>query len=230
MLIFESDVLKVTSRDDTSDTKSGSVLLSFTGIGHGMGGINVQKPEFFGTGRVFDNVIFITDKTRSWGNLLDFDLIKELVLPFTGDRHVYSIGNSMGGFNAIISTAYVRTRKCISFVPQFSVSPSVVPWETRWGEYISKISEYMYVSVEGFMNDTTDYFVFSGRIGKDFEHAKLFPVKDNVHHYAFIGTSHNVASALKERRLLDKAVQCCLSEDHQLTIDFDHLKLSPLVS
>jgi hypothetical protein len=41
-----------------------------------MGGINVQKPEFFGAGRSFDNIIFITDKTRSWGNQLDFDSIK----------------------------------------------------------------------------------------------------------------------------------------------------------
>ena len=57
------------------------ILLSFTGIGHGMGGIDVQRPEFFGAGKSFGNVIFMSDRKRSWGNSLDFGRLIEVLEP-----------------------------------------------------------------------------------------------------------------------------------------------------
>jgi hypothetical protein len=227
MSIFEHDFLKITPRQKQSGQETNSILLSFTGIGHGMGGISVQKPEFFGTGRSFDNIIFITDKTRSWGNQVDFDSIKELLSPYIEDRKVYSIGNSMGGFNSIISTNYIPTEVCISFVPQYSVNPSVVPWEKRWKEYTSKIQKYHFESVKNYMNDTTNYFIFSGGIGADHRHAKLFPVKDNIHHYSFHNIAHKVAVTLKEMGALGKAVQGCFNLENSLPLDLGYDKISP---
>lgn len=227
MAIFENDVLKITVRQSESDTKSGSVLLSFTGIGHGMGGINVQKPEFFGAGRSFDNVIFITDTTRSWGNALDFEQIKDVISRYIGDRKVFSIGNSMGGFNAIISSHYIPTAACIAFVPQFSVSPSVVPWEKRWKGYTSQIKDFRFDSAADYMNAATKYYLFSGNQGADLEQAKLFPVRDNINHYAIHDVGHNVAIFLKERGELDVAVQSCLNGDDDLHVTAPFDRLSP---
>lgn len=75
---------------------SGGVLLSFTGVDHAVGGIDVQKPEFYGAGKGFDNVIFINDLTRSWGNALDYDLILETIAPLVQGRKIFTTSNSPG--------------------------------------------------------------------------------------------------------------------------------------
>ena len=227
MSIFEDDFLKITSRQTQSDHKSNSILLSFTGIGHAMGGLNVQKPEFFGTGRSFDNIIFITDKTRSWGNQLDFDIIKDAIAPLTETRKIYSIGNSMGGFNAIISTGYIATDVCVAFVPQYSVNPSIVPWERRWKKYTSNIENFRFESVSEHMNETTNYFIFTGGRGPDQRHAKLFPVNGNIRHYSFPSIAHEVARTLKEMDALDAVVQSCFDRASDLPQNLEYDTLSP---
>lgn len=77
------------------------------------------------------------------------------------------------------------------------------------------------------MNNTTKYFIFSGNIGLDRRHAKLFPVKKNIHHYSFLKLAHNVSQTLKERGLLDQAVQGCFNGNEDLPQDWDYVKLSP---
>ncbi|GGL79144.1 hypothetical protein [Wenxinia marina] len=225
--IFEDDLLRITSRHKTSRRETGSVLLSFTGIGHEMGGINVQKPEFFGVGRSFDNIVFITDKTRSWGNRLDFSAVREAITPAIGDRTVHSIGNSIGGFNSIVSTHYIPTHTCIAFVPQYSVNPSVVPWETRWKKYTSRIESFRIDRAGDHMNDTTRYFLFSGGDGPDRKHAEMFPVRENLHHYAFPGITHKVAQTLKKMDALDRVVQSCFDHTDGLPKDLEYDVLSP---
>jgi len=192
-----------------------------------MGGLNVQKPEFFGTGRSFDNIIFITDKTRSWGNKLDFDIIKDAIAPLIETRKIYSIGNSMGGFNAIISTSYIATDVCIAFVPQYSVNPSIVPWERRWKEYTSNIENFRFESVSEHMNETTNYFIFTGARGPDQRHAKLFPVNDNIRHYSFPSIAHDVAKTLKEMDALETVVQSCFDRASDLPSNLEYDTLSP---
>ncbi|WP_232405607.1 hypothetical protein [Pseudophaeobacter flagellatus] len=227
MSIFEDDFLKIKSRQNKSDHESNSILLSFTGIGHAMGDLNVQKPEFFGAGRSFDNIIFIIDKTRSWANKLDFDIVKDAIAPLVGKRKIYSIGNSMGGFNSIISTHYVPTEVCVAFVPQYSVNPSIVPWEGRWKEHTSNIKKFRFDSVREYMSNTTDYFIFSGGNGPDRRHAHLFPVKSNIRHYSFPSIAHNVSKRLKEMGVLDNVVQSCFDRASDLPQSLEYDILSP---
>jgi len=143
-VLFEDSVLKITSRAPEPAPDGRRTLLSFTGVGHGMGGVNVQKAEFFGTGRNFDNLLFLTDKTRSWGNLLDFDDIAARLAPFREGTELSAIGNSMGGFLAIVASRFMPMRRVVSFVPQFSVDPALVPWEFRWKEYREAIREFKF--------------------------------------------------------------------------------------
>ena len=227
MLVFEDDFMKIISRQTQSHHKSNSILLSFTGIGHAMGGMDVQKPEFFGVGRSFDNTIFIIDKTRSWGNKLDFDILKHAIEPLVGKKKVYSIGNSMGGFNSIISSNYISTDVCIAFSPQYSINPSIVPWETRWKEYALKINSFRFERVSEYMNNITRYFIFSGGEGLDHKHAKLFPVTDNIHHYSFPNVGHNVASSLKEMDALEEVVKSCLNQESDMPQNLEYDILSP---
>lgn len=226
-ITYEDEFLRISARQKTNNNASDSILLSFTGVGHGMGEIDVQKPEFFGSGRVFDNVIFITDKTRSWGNSLNFNTLAEKIAPFIENKDVYSIGNSMGGFLSIVATHYLPIKKSISFAPQYSVNPIDVPWEHRWKSYTDKIYNYSIKNAGSHMNDRTAYFVLSGSKKNDKKHALLFSVKPNVFHYSFPKTGHNVAASLKEGGLLDRVIQSCFNDSDRLDVDIEYKQLSP---
>ena len=164
---------------------------------------------------------------RSWGNSLDFNFIKDAIAPLVEGRKIYSIGNSMGAFNAIISTHYIPTDVCIAFVPQYSVDPSVVPWEKRWAEYTSEIKRFRFDRADEYMNSATNYFIFTGGEGADKRHAKLFPVMDNIFHCSFSGISHNVAQELKKIGVLDRVVQSCFDRKYDLPENLKYEVLSP---
>ncbi|MBS4009600.1 MAG: hypothetical protein KGZ72_02470 [Roseovarius sp.] len=208
-ILFEDNNLKVAHCTETTSDSKGptTTLLSFTGVGHAMGGIDVQKAEFFGAGRGLDNVLFITDKTRSWGNRIDFNELAYVIAPFCNGAMTYAIGNSMGGFLAIVMSSYVRINCVVAFVPQFSVCPQIVPWETRWTEYRSQIIDYHVQDVGASFVSGTRYILFSGGRGLDRRQALQFPVRDNIHHFIFPKIEHSVAIDLKEINILDRVIR-----------------------
>ena len=198
--------LAVMSRQDGHN---GRTLLSFTGVGHAMGGIDVQRPEFFRTGEAYRHIVFVTDLTRSWGNALDFSLIRDHVAGLTESDTVDALGNSMGGFLALLAPAFLPVRRAVAFAPQFSVHPGLVPWETRWGHYRKAIRDWKYDSLEGRFADTTGYFVFSGDNALDRRQAGLFPVSDNLTMTLLEGFGHDVANDLKQAGVLQELIAAC---------------------
>lgn len=198
------------------DPSQKRVLLSFTGVGHGMGGIDVQRPEFFGAGRAFDNVIFISDVTRSWGNALDFDLILENLRPYIDQKRVFMIGNSMGGFLSVLMSNFLETEACIAFVPQFSVSGKIVRFEHRWRNYRRHIKDFKYPSLEGRFNQSTRYYLFSGASWPDRKHWKRFPHQDNVQNIIIGKSAHNLAVELKSVGKLPALISACFDGDFSL--------------
>jgi hypothetical protein len=227
--VLETDTVLVSidKAETGSSTGGGSVLLSFTGIGHAMGGIDVQRPEFYGTGRAFDRVIFITDKTRSWGNRLDFGQIAEVVSELAGSARLVTIGNSMGGFLAIIATRYMPVTTSVAFAPQYSVNPRFAPWEKRWGEYLNDLSPHTITHAADYITDRTTYFVFSGGEGVDRQHAMGFPVRPNLHHYLFPDVGHGVAGTLKGRGELSGLLHACFSGTPDIRTSLAFERLSP---
>lgn len=205
---YADDFCRVRAKDLPDETQK-TVLLSFTGIGHAMGGINVQKIEFFGTGRTFDNVLFIDDLQRSWGNALDFPTIFAAIRPYLEGRRVCSIGNSMGGFLGVVASAFWEIEMVVAFASQFSVSRAVIPQEERWQKFTRSIKEFRIPSLEGYFNDTTRYFLFSGGAGREHLHWSRFPKKDNVSNVVFAGVKHNLASTLKEEGSLPQIIDAC---------------------
>ena len=220
--IFDSKTLSISIRNNVVSKDNDNILLSFTGIGHAMGGIDVQNAEFFGLGRNFDNVIFITDKTRSWGNLLNFEQINIIVKQFANNSKLYSIGNSMGGCLSIIASKYIEISVSISFAPQFSVNPKIASWETRWRDYISNIKTHDIEHVGSYFNNKTRYFIFSSGDKLDRRHATLFPVKGNINHYLFPEFNHALASQLKEVGVLYEIISKALDG----SINLDDIKKS----
>ena len=164
-----------------------------------MGGIDIQQEEF---NKATDGAtaIFIIDKTRSWGNI-DWELLSKVISPYLVNKRVFTIGNSMGGFYAILASRHFLIDKVISFVPQYSVHKSIVPRENRWSMYTKRIRDWKYISLEGSFNDKTEYHIFFGNDQSDAVHKKLFPKQENIIMHVYAG-NHYIVKDLKAKGLL----------------------------
>ncbi|GHB42098.1 hypothetical protein GCM10007094_34130 [Pseudovibrio japonicus] len=209
-VLFEDENLIITERGET-DAKSNTVLISFTGVGHKLGGIDVQKPEFFGAGKNFDNFIFVTDRRRSWGNNINFDLLKKIILRVSKDKKLFCLGNSMGGFLSIVATKFLTIEVSVSFVPQYSVKPEIVPFETRWVNYTQDIEHYKIHSLDEYFNNSTKYYIFTSRDRLDYMQAKLFPKRNNIYHFNYRKIKHDLARQLKMNQELTPLLLHCFS-------------------
>jgi hypothetical protein len=170
--------------------------LSFTGISHGMGGL--QPEEFAGTatgGRA--GAVFVTDKRCSWMNAVDLDRLAAAVGPVIAGKRLFAIGNSMGGFAAVVASKLFPVETCLAFAPQFSVAPGVIPEETRWSELRGAIGIWRFVSLADQFNDRTRYVLLNGDDEADARHWRRMPDRANVHNLVFDGADHGLARVLK---------------------------------
>ncbi|NOX40367.1 MAG: hypothetical protein GXP05_07580 [Alphaproteobacteria bacterium] len=208
--ILETETCGIEAYESASDWQN-TVLLSFTGIGHAMGGLDVQTPEFFGAGRGFDNVIFISDLARSWGNALDFDEIVAALRPFVAGRKIFAIGNSMGGFLGVVMSNLLEIDTVVAFVPQFSVSARVLWSEHRWRNHRVHIKEFKIPSLADQFNAKTQYYLFSSNSWPDRKHWKRFPAQPNIENIVLKDGAHNLAAGLKKSGQLSGLIEACFT-------------------
>lgn len=206
--ILDNTAIKVSIVERNSD----QAVLCFMGVGHAMGGLDVQSEEFY---KISKNAttIFITDKERSWGNNLNFEELKRITAPYIKDRTIYALGNSMGGFLAILASRYFKFSSVVSFVPQFSVSKKIIPSENRWDKYVNRIDNWRFESLQGAFSKKTKYYILSGVNKKELKHLELFPTQDNVNMIIFNDPkfSHRVAKVLKTQGVLYEVIRDCFS-------------------
>tara|TARA_B100000579_G_scaffold420308_1_gene419904 strand:+ start:257 stop:940 length:684 start_codon:yes stop_codon:yes gene_type:complete len=204
-IFYEDDFLKISY---SNEFKSDRCLVVFTGVGHAMGAINIQREEFYNQHKL-GKVIWITDKKRSWGNNLNIKKISNAVKKISENRKIYIIGNSMGGFLAILFSKFLEAKKVISFSPQFSVCPDIVPDEIRWMNYRQFIDEYRYKDLSDSFDKNTKYALLIG----DGQHEDIhynnfikFSSLSNIELIRFRDTGHKVASNLKNLNLLNQSI------------------------
>lgn len=144
-IALETDAVRVSYLPGST----GVAVVAFTGIGHAMGAI--QTEEFrraLGSdrGQARHAAIFVIDRERRWYNDGIASPIAECVnglMRRLGVRRCVTLGNSMGGFGAIVFAR--RLADCsgaIAFCPQSSVDPAIVPFETRWTEWRASIRRW----------------------------------------------------------------------------------------
>jgi hypothetical protein len=189
------------------------VTLCFTGIGHNANELDIQTEEFFSLSKKA-TVFFIIDKNRSWGNQIDFNLLQGLLQPYIQDRPINTIGNSMGGFLAILATRFFNVKTALAFVPQFSVSKNIVPSENRFDQYVEKILFWKYESLIDCFNDTTNYYILSSISSQiEMQHVEHFPVKKNIEKLLFVDSEfdHKVAQKMKKMGVLTQVIAECFN-------------------
>lgn len=211
-VLFETSGLKITL--DSGESEENVAALAFTGVGHKFDGI--QQEEFTKTlkqsGIVQDSYCII-DKYRSWYKRTSADIVFFLEPKLRG-RRVITLGNSMGGFGSIyFSGVFSNVETSISFAPQYSIDKSIVPFETRWNEYASEAEKYPLMNCFSRYNARCRKFIFCGSESKiDLQHADLIRRNSdyNTCIYAIDGCGHNVASILKEKKVLHKVIHTAM--------------------
>lgn len=208
--LFEGPYVRVTSR--FREKMEGDLLVCFTGIGHNLGGMNVQSEEFLGAGQQFGNAVFITDKTRSWGNRLNFDRIADVCVRLTG-ANIHLLGNSMGGFLAIVASNYLKAKTCTAFAPQFSVHPDIVPGEQRWKQFTSTIKNFKIRDLSDQFNASTMYNLLTASSNPDYIQTNLFPKKINIRHFSALEGGHDISAVIKKNGMLPQVLAACFAGD-----------------
>lgn len=208
-MLYEDADLRVTAIVGEGDF----CIVTCIGVGLADGGIDIQSEEFKKINPGFGTQIFVFDKKRSWGNSIDFDKITKLVTPFCENRRIVTMGLSMGGFLAIVLTRYLGAETCIAFTPQYSMDPAIVPSERRWAAYTRNITEWKISSLDGYINDKCDYFIFFTADPEERLHLSMFPELDNLAIHILPRGGHNVGRFMKEVGILYDSIERCLHED-----------------
>jgi hypothetical protein len=205
--LVDDDILTIKVRRARSD----HAILCFSGIGHKVGGVNIQSDEF-ARASAGATTIFIVDKQRSWGNNFDFHDVAARIAPYTKGRILHALGNSMGGFLAILASRFLPLRTAIAFCPQFSVKSDVVA-EHRWRNFTDAITQWRYPSLEGAFGPATRYYLFGTPAGKDAAQLARMPSAPNIAKFWFGNPelAHEEAAQMKADGVLYDVIAQCLA-------------------
>jgi hypothetical protein len=194
------------------DNGVSKTIVSFTGILHGFG-VHGFKKEFIGLLKQSDfNVMFVADREVSWYNTIDVDKIKSKLI----NQEVITIGNSMGAYTAIQFANDVNVIKAIAFAPQYSIHRDIVPDEKRWETEAKKIKQWKYEHL--MLNDTTEYYIFSGDDKVEMYHTDMIPHQRNVHKFITKG-DHLVGAILKSKGILYPIIMDSITKTPQIVAE-----------
>jgi len=187
------------------------LIVSFAGVGTRPK--DVPAPIFVGTSSNFgeNHVLYIADETRSWMNGEGIaEQIVDIVQTYRDENdieEVVTLGNSMGGFSAIVLADLMHVDRVIAFGPQYSMRSEIVPEEERWRRYFNKIDTWRFDYVgEMAQKDTTYYIVHGDRDGET-DHWRRFPRGKMINHYIVQNAGHRLPTMLRKRKRLKALVQ-----------------------
>ena len=127
------------------------LVIAFASVGHDPA--RGPSPEFVATalgrglpaGAVPRRALFVMDDSRSWGNAPEFAPALRAALADEAARaplgRVATIGQSMGGYAALVAAQVLPVDAVLAFGPQSGVGLAGVPGETRWADWTARLPE-----------------------------------------------------------------------------------------
>jgi pimeloyl-ACP methyl ester carboxylesterase len=197
--VYSSSELDITHQQGDGQ----AAVLSFTGVGLGLGAVQIEefKKSLAGRGK---DVYFIIDKTKQWYNStwsLARDLLNQDLDRLNIGRCV-TLGNSMGGFGALIFAG--RIHGCVAavaFSPQSCVDPQVVPWDPRWRRFTDSIAIWNRLDAAAMLSPSITYRLYFGADDPfDAMHAARLAAAapPSMEISTIQGSGHNVAKYLRQ--------------------------------
>lgn len=192
-------------------------VVAFTGIGHGMGAI--QQDEFVGTamGDSRNHVISVVDRDRSWYSA---PRIAERILialrqlrSELGLRRIVCLGNSMGGFGALLFAERLGADTAIGFVPQYTMRLDF--GERRWAKFREHMVDANMETLGPHLTGRTRaYTVFGADDLRDRMHLQRIKTNCIARVHLVDGCDHtNLTRDLKRRRILAPLIAAMIAHD-----------------
>jgi pimeloyl-ACP methyl ester carboxylesterase len=183
------------------------LVVAFTGIQHGLGGIPF---EFHKSLPHLDCApMFVRDAGQRWYQYEDACLAEvvrriEAARASTGAATVTCLGNSMGGFGAMLFGSLCRADAILAFVPQTTISPAAMAalGDRRYDEWTRHIPAYYRDDLLAFGRPTASITICLGD-GEPLDTAHAARLSDwNCTIVRVEKSGHDVAATLKERSQL----------------------------
>jgi pimeloyl-ACP methyl ester carboxylesterase len=205
---------------------SNRAVIAFGGILAMLGGISIGEfgkslgVQAGGIEPLRRHVAFVRERPARWYNALDLMPVREHAALQQG-RHVVTLGNSMGGFAAILfSLILPGVRRSISFCPQYSVHPDHSPFETRWRELVREIAVWRFETclppMANQLRPGLSHMLFCGQNEPaDIRHAERIVAGSANPATAFLvaGCGHEVARRLKAADALAPLFDLLIDDD-----------------
>lgn len=213
-VITEDEDLRISHLPGASDR----MIVSFTGIQFGMGGVPVE--EFLGSARgdAGHHVVFVSDLRRSWFSRAGLvrrivDTVRTLMVR-NGIKDVSTLGSSMGGYGAILFSSVLGARSVAAFAPQISMHSDVIA-EKRWSEFRASFGPDLRPSLAGIVSASKApvFVTFGRRDQEDRQRARLLQPAPNLHLRMVAGAGHVVSKSLKDAGLLRGVVEAKIGGD-----------------
>jgi len=212
-ILVDTPALRVARRRSAAAADVAAV--AFAGVRGAFGGIPVE--EFAGSlGRIQTphDAFFVIDKTRGWYNETGPD-IDAVLTPRLAGRRVVTLGNSMGGFGALLFGERLKAKGVLAVCPQYAIAGDLVPFETRWRDFAAALRVIRYPAcLPERPSAATARLVLAGAGHEaDMAHARLIHQRlgagDGV--FALKACGHDVAQILKQRGLLTPILDAVLT-------------------
>lgn len=188
-----------------------SMVAVFTGRQHAFGAQAVDEFVTSAYAKGKNCVLFISDLKQSWysrpGLWARIVEIVRTVVASENIEQVKTLGNSMGGYGALLLPRDVPVRRALAFCPQLSMDADVIA-EDRWPASRAKfgVLPSRNIGMEMIQTGAHYYVVAGGGAPKDIAQLDLMPSHRRINRWVLPKGGHNIAERLKTAGLLPNLV------------------------
>lgn len=183
------------------------LIVVFTGVRAGFGGAPLDEFAGSASRQGENNVLFVTDRRGTWYSAPGlWSRIVRLIRYLRKSEaieEIVTLGNSMGGYGALLLPQDLKVRRAIAFSPQLTLDRALTD-DARWPDIMKRYGRMPARNVgETFATTRSQYYLTAGGgCREDVDHLGFAPESRRVHRWILPKGKHNLAGTLKDAGLL----------------------------
>lgn len=191
------------------------LVVAFSGVGNTR--VGTPPFEFMGTASGYgdNHALLVSDPLRCWMNHEGYaEELVEIIEGYVKAHNIETVatlGNSMGGFMALVIAGLTKVDCAIAFAPQYSMHPELVPEETRWQFVHDGVKTWTQPDVGTLAAQRSAYYIFHCSHPMEAQHWLRFPWRPEISHFLFQSVGHDLARRMQKRKLIMPAIQSAIA-------------------